>query len=97
MNLYLNNIGDDLRHSFTLLFQELSALLLLGWGSDDRALVLLLNLALGGVDGVVLDDGVDLALLVRDVMTLPFNHRLLLDLVGDTCGVDTLEYLQVTR
>lgn len=90
MNLYLNNIGDDLRDSSTLLLQDLPALLLLGGDSDDGTFVLLLYLALGGVDGIVLDHGVDLALLVRNVMTLSLNHRLLLYLVGDTRGVDAL-------
>ena len=51
---YLLYLGDHLRDFLALFLQDLPALLLLPPGGDDGALVLLLQLALGGVDWVVL-------------------------------------------
>ena len=88
---YLNNFRNNLRHCATFFLQNLPALFLLGWDSNNGALVLFLQLALGGVDGVVLDYCVDLALLVRNVGTLSLHHRLLLSDVPHAGGIDTLE------
>ena len=70
--------------------ENLPALFLLGRDGDNGALVLLLQLALGGVDRVVLDDCVDLALLVRNIRALSLHHCLLLSDVSHAGGVDTL-------
>merc|ERR550525_2324182 len=86
----LHNVGHNFRNSAALFLENLSTFFLFCWNSDNGALVLLDNLALGGVDGLVLDDGVDLALLVGHVTAHPLHHCLLLGDPLDVRHVDAL-------
>lgn len=89
----LHNFCHFLLNGAAFLLQNLSALLILCWDGYYVAFVLLQSLALGGVDWVVLDHHLHLALLVWDCLALLFHHCLLLCHICNLCHIFALLFL----